>query len=180
MFDRKQESLDSHLIVIDQSEQDVCRIRHVGDSDRLATEFVVGFKRALSKVDHFVKAWDAACEDEVSNSCTLVVGEKMPTLRESLIEAAIMGLIRQELVPVVGRKEHAAKQVLRMWEEDDSGAKLAHGGANRAALANAFTRYAHQVAAQSDPWIEDEIQQAAGRLLYGKGEMKRIPLVVPA
>jgi len=35
----------------------------------------------------------------------------------------------------------------------------------RSDVVNAWTRYAHESAAQSDPWIEDDIQAAAGRML---------------
>jgi hypothetical protein len=69
---------------------------------------------------------------------------------------------------VSGRKPEAERQVFQAWQKDNSGAGLAHGGLNRAALANAFTRYAHE-GQHNNPWMEDEIQQAAGRLVWGQG-----------
>jgi hypothetical protein len=49
---------------------------------------------------------------------------------------------------------------MEMWTKDDSAA----AGPTRAAVANAFTRFAHEV--NTDPWAQDEIQRAAGRLIY--------------
>jgi hypothetical protein len=40
---------------------------------------------------------------------------------------------------------------------------------------NAFTRYAHEVDMPT-PFYEDEIQRAAGKLLYGRGSSNPAPL----
>jgi len=167
------QNLCRNLIVIDRSEQETCRLRHVGSEARLAAEFRAGFTKALGKVDRFVDAWDQACEielkPEVAPRVQAMSGQQ---LREALIKASIEDAIKRELVPVAGRKANAVHEVFSAWKQDTSGAAQAHGGLNVAALANAFTRYAHETAAQRDPWISDEIQQAAGQLVW-KPEMLR-------
>jgi hypothetical protein len=163
------QNLCRNLIVIDRSAQETCRIRHVGDMSRLVTEFHQGFNLAMGKINHFAHAWDAACERELKPA----VDSRVKTmsgreLREAIVKASIESVIKRDLVPVVGRKTEAVEQVFRAWKADGSGASKAHGGVNVAALANAFTRYAHETAAQTDPWVSDEIQEAAGRLVYGR------------
>lgn len=159
------QNLCLNLIVIDRSSQETCRIRHVGSVSRLADEFRKGFDAALGKIHHFVEAWDTACDDVITAPSGFAKYKDGAELRKALMEAAITSVVQRDLVPVVGRKADAVPVLRRLWESDDSGAGRAHDGLNRAGLVNAFTRYAHTVAAQTGPWIEDEIQESAGRLL---------------
>lgn len=168
------QNLCLNLLIIDQSEKETFRARHVGSVERLANDFRVGFRQALGKIEHFRRAWDYACEEQLAESVVAVNGEKLPTVRELLIAGTINGIIQQELVPVRGRKEEAVKAVYAAWQKDDSGAGSTHDGLNRAAVVNAFTRAAHETFAAQDPWIEDEIQAAAGQLLYPKGKAKEL------
>ena len=98
------------------------------------------------------------------------------TVRELLIASAIRGLLDQELVTVPGRREDVVHGVVRAWQVDDSGAGLSLEGVNRAALANALTRYAHE-SGDLDPWEQDVLQAQAGQLVYGAGRYARIPLL---
>lgn len=165
-----------NLIIIDKSEQDVVRLRHQGSVERLADGFRVGFQQALGKIDHFVKAWDEACEDSIADAAQVVDGGEVPTVRELLIAAAIRGMMDRELVTIPGRREDAVRGVVKAWQADDSGAGLSLDGVNRAALANALTRYAHE-SGNLDPWEQDQLQAQAGQLVYGQGRYARIPIM---
>ena len=78
---------------------------------------------------------------------------------------AIRGAIDSDLVPVRGQREAETEKVFQAWLRDESSA-TSHTRYSRAALANAFTRYAHE--GQSSRFAEDGIQQAAGVLVYSK------------
>lgn len=155
------QNLCRNLILIDKASQEVVNLRHVGDAQKLEHTFRKGFREAMGKVQAFATQWDVACEDVIKP----ISGQQ---LREELIRAAIKSVIERALVPVSGRKPEAERLVFRAWQQDRSGAGLANGGLNRAALANAFTRYAHEYA-EGGPWLEDEIQEAAGKLVWGRG-----------
>ena len=165
-----------NLIIIDESEQVTVRLRHQGSVEKLADGFRVGFSQALKKIDHFVEAWDEACEESIADEAVSLDEQTPSTVRELLIASAIRGLLDQELVTVPGRREDVVHGVVRAWQVDDSGAGLSLEGVNRAALANALTRYAHE-SGDLDPWEQDVLQAQAGQLVYGAGRYARIPLL---
>jgi len=165
-----------NLIVIDKSEQDTVRLRHQGSVEKLAQGFRVGFQGALAKISHFVRAWDVACEDSIVDSAVVLDDSPVPTVREILIASAIRGMMEQDLVTVPGRRENVIAGVVAAWKMDDSGAGKSLDGVNRAALANALTRYAHE-SGKLDPWEQDVLQTQAGQLVYGAGRYARIPLL---
>lgn len=165
-----------NLIIIDESEQTTVRLRHQGSVEKLAAGFRAGFQSALKKIDHFVRAWDEACEESIADVAQIVDGGEVPTVREILIANAIRGLMDRELVTIPGRREDAVRGVVRAWQADDSGAGLSLEGTNRAALANALTRYAHE-SGDLDPWEQDVLQAQAGQLVYGAGRYARIPVL---
>lgn len=165
-----------NLIIIDQNEQETVRLRHQGSVEKLADGFRAGFEQAIGKIDHFVKAWDEACDESIADVAQVVDGGEVPTVRELLITSAVRGLMEQELVTIPGRREDAVRGVVRAWQADDSGAGQSLDGTNRAALANALTRYAHE-SGDLDPWEQDVLQAQAGQLVYGAGRYARIPLL---
>lgn len=170
------QNLCLNLIIIDRAEQDLFRIRHTGSIDRLVKQFSDGFARGLAKLDHFIKAWSEACKDDVladlpKNEAELV---KNLSLRDAL-PGLFNGAIERELVPVRGRRVEAVKHLVQAWDDDHSSATVHHGGVTRAAIANAFTRYAHTVE-QPSPWIEDEIQRAAGALVQSGERIPYLPI----
>lgn len=151
------QNLCLNLIVIDQAEQEAFALRHVGSVRTLAEKFQVGFREALAKIEHFQQAWGYACREDVAPAGVPI---------EQAIPGLMRGIVERELVPVRGRTEQAVKQLVQMWELDRSGATKHHGGATRAAIVNAATRWAHEV--NDDPWLEDDMQRAAGALVYSR------------
>lgn len=166
------QNLCLNLIVIDEANQDLFRLRHVGSVDKLAEQFRKGFEQALAKLDHFVKAWGYASRENLAQylpaeAKAIPIGDAIPGF--------FNGIIERELVPVRGRRVEAVKHLVQAWRDDDSSATVHHKGFTRAALANAFTRYAHTVA-QPSVWVEDEIQRAAGALVQASTPLPYLPL----
>jgi hypothetical protein len=160
------QNLCLNLIVIDTQEQNLFRIKHVGDVDEIAEKFEVGFVACLKKIEYFMTAWGYAVHEKLTDSGKVVAideDQEIPIKLSDLMPGIFSGIMERELVPVRARKEEAVPKLMQMWEKDTSAA----AGPTRAAVVNAFTRYAHEVQ-QPTPWLEDDIQRAAGQLLYGK------------
>lgn len=158
------QNLCLNLIIVDVAETAHFAIRHTGEVGALADKFRKQFARAMGSIDHFLRAWDYAVEDDVIANVSKVAqaaGRSVPTDAEEFMAGIFRDTIERELVPVRGRKtEDAVRGLMKAWGEDTSGA----AGPTRAAVANAFTRYAH-ASGTMDPWAEDEIQRGAGSLL---------------
>jgi len=163
------QNLCLNLIILDEASQEVARIRHVGSVEALAERFDDEFAAALGKIDHFVRAWNLATHENVLSAAD---EELMSRPAREVLAAAFNGCIERELVPVRGKRPEVVRQLLSMYDRDVSSAtrsSLVDGrpdparGVTRAAVVNAFTRWAHEV--NTDPWLEDEVQAAAGRLL---------------
>lgn len=165
-----EQNLCLNLIILDKAVKDVFRIRHIGDVRRMAQEFKVGFAQAQASLEHFLKVWGYAVHDDLAQPGHLVkaTDEAFPSVREIMIAGIMHGILKEELVPVRGwRKKDAVPLLVKAWQDDESAAGLAHDGINRGAIVNAFTRFAHEQP-QEDPWVADEIQEAASSLLFGK------------
>lgn len=158
------QNLCLNLIIIDRASQDLFRIRHIGSVEELAKRFRAGIEAGKLKLGHFLKAWGFANHDDVLAEARKVDAD-VPMKIEDALPGLFNGIIERELVPVKGRREENVKHLVRMYEADTSAARR-DDYLSRAAVVNAFTRFAHEV--NSDPWAEDEIQRSAGGLLYGR------------
>jgi hypothetical protein len=163
------QNLCLNLIVIDQATQDLFRIRHVGSVAAMVAKFRQGFRAALGKIEHFQRAWGYAVSDNVVEEAR-AQNPDMPIRVEDALPGLFSAIVERELVPVRGRSAVVVPKLMEMWAKDTSAA----AGPTRAAVVNAFTRYAHEV--NQDPWAEDDIQRAAGQLLYGRRNAKPAPL----
>jgi hypothetical protein len=160
-----------NLIVLDTSEQRIAGIRHVGSE--LASKFNVAIKSALAKVMTFAESWGYARHDSVSIAAGLAADENLSQRSAREVLAGIVwAQTKRDLVPVRGRKPDVVRQVLRAYDVEPAKS----GVLSRADVVNAWTRYAHETAAQSDVWIEDDIQTAAGRILQSR---KPLPYEAP-
>lgn len=165
------QNLCLNLIIIDRATQPLFRLRHVGNVAALAASIRMGIERGHEKLNHFLKAWNYAAQDDrivpapdMSETC-LPEGEQ-------LMRGILNDLLERELVPVRGRREEVLPQLLRMWSEDDSFA--GRGRVTRGAVVNVFTRYAHRV--EQDEFATDAIERAVPSLLYGRGSSAPLPL----
>jgi hypothetical protein len=152
-----------NLIVLDTSEQQVAGIRHVGAE--LESKFNAAFADALDKLHDFRDAWGYARADQVATPAAMASGEDLSTLTAREVLAGIAwAQMRRELVPVRGRKPEVLRDVLRAYDREAVKTDVLA----RTDVVNAWTRYAHETASLTDPWIEDDIQAAAGRLLQNR------------
>lgn len=180
------QNLCLNLLCIDEGVTGIARIRHVGSVDALAGKFEEAMAKAKSAISHFVDAWGYGTREDVLEGTLRITHDDDDRKLIKRAAAGIVpvsealpglfnGIIERELVPVRGRSK-AIPKLIEMYESDTSAARFVEhdgpGGAlvarplSRTAVVNAFTRYAHE--GQDDPWQQDEIQSAAGRLLFGK------------
>lgn len=162
------QNLCLNLMIIDRNCQEMFRLRHMGSLEELVKRFEEGFVKAQQSLDHFVKAWGYACTENVLERSAAISEHDMPIRIEDALPGIFNAVIERDLVPVRARATDAVPKLMKMWQADESGAKLAHGGLTRGSIINAFTRYAHEEA-QPDIWAEDEIQRAASALVWPKG-----------
>lgn len=162
------QNLCLNLIVIDEATAGSFNIRHVGDYERLVAQFRKGFEKALRSIDHFRKAWGYAVEENIIETAQKVQKD-VPVSIEEAMPGFFRALLERELVPVKGAKKDAVPKLMEMWRKDESAA----AGPTRAAVANAITRYAHEV--NQDAFMEDEMQSAAGRIIYSKAPLLWAP-----
>ncbi len=166
------QNLCLNLMVIDRAEQPLFRIRHMGSVDELAKRFSAGIEAGQKKLSHFLKVWGFAIEENIIAEARKIDSDVPQSIEEAL-PGFFRGILERELVLVKGQREKTVDSLLKMYEKDESAARR-DDYITRASLVNAFTRFAHEV--NDDPWEEDEIQQAAGALLYGRGDKAPAPL----
>jgi len=178
------QNLCLNLLCIDEGVTGIARIRHVGSVDALAGKFEEAMAKAKRAVGHFVDAWGYGTRENVlletlrvtpdADDRKLIEGVAGGAVPVSeFLPGLFNGIIERELVPVRGRAK-AIPKLIEMFHADTSAARFVEGGngqrserpLSRTAVVNAFTRYAHE--GQDDPWQQDEIQTAAGGLLFGK------------
>jgi hypothetical protein len=154
-----------NLIVLDTAEQQVAGIRHIGSE--LTQKFADAFEAAMGKLKHFRESWGYARQDEVGVAISRAEEFAADMSARDLLAGIAWGQMQQELVPVRGRKPEVLKALVAAYDaEPVKGDRLV-----RTDVVNAWTRYAHETAALSDPWIEDDIQSAAGKMLQSRKPM---------
>ncbi len=167
------QNLCLNLIILDECVQEIAAIRHVGSVEALARKFTKGFEQALGTIEGFLVKWNYALTDEVIAS-VFDADRSLEGLKISdTIPGIFNGIVERELVPVRGQRKDVVRGLVRMFEKDTSAATVGKNGMTRAAVVNAFTRYAHEV--NTDPFEQDAIERAAGRLLNVQRENKVLP-----
>lgn len=167
------QNLCLNLICIDQAQQMVARIRHVGSVSELARRFHAAFRKALSKVEPFMRQWGFGVREDALGRA-LAAADLGPVPIDEALPGLMNGIIERELVPIPlkagGGREQVVKDLVRMYQADTSAAVIdprtsaPRDYVSRAAVVNAFTRYAHEV--NQDPWAQQGIEAGAGELLW--------------
>lgn len=173
------QNLCLNLIILDESTVEIASLRHIGSVEKLAAKFRQAFAQALKSIDHFLTQWGYAASEDLAattkaqliaegETYDLSVEDVMRGIFNGLIEDGDIGLPKRNRLDVVDG-------LMAMWEADESSATSTFG-ASRAAAVNAITRWAHEI--NDDPFREDELQSAAGRLLASKKPLayKALPL----
>lgn len=171
------QNLCLNLIILDESTVEIASLRHIGSVEKLAAKFRAAFEQALKSIDHFLTQWGYATQQDLretakaqdENAYDLSVDEVMRGIFNGIIEDGEVGLPKRHRLDVVDG-------LMAMWEADESSATQTFG-ASRAAAVNAITRWAHEV--NDDPWMEDELQSAAGALLASKKPLPYLALPLP-
>lgn len=164
-----------NLIILDKAIGVDERIRHTGNVRQLAAKFRAAFSRALQSVDVFRRAWSAARHEEGRALIEAVQGttrENITSLPvEDVLPGIFAGVVKRDLVPVRGRVENVVPKLLEMHSLEPARDQY---GVSRASIANAFTRYAHEV--EVSPFAADAIREGAGGLLVGQRGRAPAPL----
>jgi hypothetical protein len=186
------QNLCLNLYIIDQAVNQIDRIRHLGNN--MGERFNEGIRAAFASINYFLERWGYATKEDVLAR----VIESQPEHKAELdkvvsgglpISVALPGLFNGllnsrefEKVPVGHAKGEKRQRILGAmvdaYGRDISNATSGkHAPVTRAGIVNAVTRSAHEYFAQSDPWVEDTLQEAAGKLLTPrKGQDLPAPL----
>lgn len=157
------QNLCLNLLCIDTMQQGIANIRHVGSVTILAQKFREAIEKARQSLAHFLDRWNYCAEERVTRETIEVIDEsEAPITLEKLIPGIFEGLRQRELVPL--RKADVPK-VVEAHKLDTSWSAKTYG-VSRTTIANAITRFAHE--GQDDFLFEDELERAAGQLLWSQ------------
>ena len=169
------QNLCLNLLIIDEQMRELFRVRHIGSVEALAAKIRVGIKAALASVEHFLRAWGYACEEDVVARARALDAE-CPADPVAALPGLFRGLLAEKRVSLPGRDIEAnVLALVAQWETDASGAKLVHE-VSRASIVNALTRYAHvELPDLDDPFAADELERDASALLWATGRRSTTP-----
>jgi hypothetical protein len=168
------QNLCLNLIVVQEDEQLVFSLMHVGSFEELVARFTRGFHTAMGRLDHFTRQWGFAQRENVLDRAR-VLDAYVPVSVSEALPGLFNGLIERELVTVRGNREEAVRRLVTAWEADHSSAKAFHD-VSRASIVNALTRVAHEDADAADPFFSDTLEIQAGALLRGTNGRSPAPL----
>lgn len=157
------QNLCLNLIILDECEQKIASIRHIGSVEAMADKFRAAFAEALKSIEGFRTKWGYALDEDVQVEHDHAGSDVADLSISKVLPGLFNGIIERELVPVRGQRKQVVGDLVRMFEKDNSAARAGKDYVSRAAVVNAFTRYAHEV--NADPFAQDEIERGAGGLL---------------
>lgn len=164
-----------NLIILDKAVGVDIRIRHMGSVEKLAQAFRQAFRKGLSSIEPFRKAWGSAMAERDEKLVERVAGTTSESIEgkpvSEVLPGIFHGILKRDLVEVKGRKPDVVKKLLQLHAEDEAAQQY---GYSRASVVNAFTRYAHVV--EEDPFAADLIREGAGRLLSASAGRQPAPL----
>ncbi len=158
------QNLCLNLIIIDKQTQGIARQRHIGSIELLVKKFKEALQTAKDSLKHFLDAWNYSSEQKVTaESIDRIDGDDdKPITMEQLIPGIFNGLKERELITI--RRNEIPKLVLAHQQDTSYAAK--QYGVTKTTIANAITRYAHEY--QDDHYAEDDLERAAGQLIWQK------------
>jgi hypothetical protein len=139
----------------------VTTLRHVGDRARIVAQFRDAFVQGLSRIEHFLAAWNVATRDEL-DAIARAAGASADVSEQAagFFRAALPRL--RSLGASTRSAEGLVTDLVTMHGLDASSATK-RAPLTRASLVAAFTRFAHQL---RDPFEADAITTDASELLY--------------
>lgn len=164
-----------NLIILDKAIGVDIRLRHMGNVNELARAFQDAFRKALSSIEPFRKAWGSAMAERDDVLVQRAAGTTSESIEgrpvSEVLPGLFTGILDRELVKVSGRKKDIVAKLVELHAQDERAAEY---GVSRASIVNAFTRYAHVV--EVDPFSADTIREGAGKLLSSQGGRAPAPL----
>lgn len=181
------QNLCLNLLCIDVASFTLDRIRHIGDSAKLACRFQAAVAQGERKLQHFLRAWGYACEEKlVTQTADGFKPEALRLLDEmasetvsetDLLTGIFKGLGKQGKVSI-GRDDLPG--LLAAHAKDRSGATQV-APVTRASVVNAITRHAHETVGRINPVKQATLESEAGALLIGGrgGNPVALPFLPP-
>lgn len=164
-----------NLIILDKAIGVDIRLRHMGNVNELARAFQDAFRKALSSIEPFRKAWGSAMAERDDVLVKRAAGTTSESIEgrpvSEVLPGLFTGILDRELVKVAGRKKDIVAKLVELHAQDERAAEY---GVSRASIVNAFTRYAHVI--EADPFAADTIREGAGKLLSSQGGRQPAPL----
>lgn len=182
------QNLCLNLIMIDVAKYELARLRHIGDSDKLAAKFRQAIGDGNAQLGHFLKAWGYAADEALCDvTSTGVKPEHLRLLDElgtdtisesELLTGIFTGLGKTGAVSI-GKNDLPG--LLAAHARDNSGA-VQVAPVTRASVVNAVTRYAHESIGRVNPTRQGDLEREAGALLVSGrgGNPTRLPFMPPA
>jgi hypothetical protein len=133
-----------NLIIVDRAEQSHMRRRHVGSQSSIGDAIRTGMAEAMQAMRHFRTQWGYAR--------TVDVAEKFNARPQDVFGS----WIDDELVAAPGGRALVLDRLMTAWRKEP--------GERATDYVNAVTRAAHE-ATWASPWVADDLQQQAGKLL---------------
>jgi hypothetical protein len=134
-----------NLIIIDRAEQSHMRRRHVGNATSIGDAIRVGMNDAMQAMKYFRTQWGHAKAITVEAPARDVFGS----------------WIDDELVQAPGGRAVVLDRLMAAWHREP--------GQAATDMVNAVTRAAHE-STWANPWVADDLQAQAGRLLANAGK----------
>lgn len=167
------QNLCLNLLIIDEANKPLDRIRHIGDVHALASRLHAALAAGKVALASFLKAWDYAIEEKLTSEMLDVPkGVDVPVRFEDALPGIYNGLYERELLPIKKPKE-TIPLLVQAWGKDTSFAR----GPTRAAIVNSITRYAHEHPMSAAE--EDKLETAAGALLTRRAPKSKALAALP-
>lgn len=129
--------------------------RHTGNVENIRSIVQAAVKQATQSIEWFSTRWTESLKENVL--------DKYDPGNERGVRGLFEGLVYNKAVwmPGVSPSDQVAR-FMACWACDYNG-----GGAQRTDIINAVSRAAHEYAFES-PWVQEELEETAGELLYNR------------
>jgi hypothetical protein len=191
-------NLCENYIIIDQSVLKIASLRHIGDPVRLAKDVQAALAKAHEKGLAIFGAWDKGTQRvllgrdiRITPSTDKVRAERghdelfadllrkhqanqsATAIRDEILAGMFRGLVHSKVLPAglrtidTGDDSDLLGMLLAAHDHQRNAGAATVNGVSIASLANAASYYGH--AMQNDPWVETDMERAAGEILSLRG-----------
>ncbi len=138
-----------NLIRIAKLQKVTGRRRHSGTVDSIEQDVSMAFDAALDSISYFTNKWNEGSKDNILEKYDLTEAQQV-----------FRGLVYNKVVWMPGVKPvEQVERLMTCYEREP--------GYTKTAFVNAVSRAAHEYSFES-PWVQEELEESAGNLLYAK------------